>query len=223
MQTQSYHFEVKDLVTFFVAAFNGITINRYDKSRTVKDKISVRFVYSPKQRVVHDLINKSQHISLPCVAVTVTSIERDESRIFNKIYGIDENRGPKAVESTHIPSPVPVNLGINFDILTKYQTDMDQILSNFIPYSNPYIILSWPVPTSLSQNITELRSEVNWDGSVSLEYPDDLQTTDPYRVSANTSFTIKGWIWPYQASTVTTANILYINTNITPVTGFGYI
>ena len=53
--------------------------------------------------------------------------------------------------------------------MTKFQTDMDQILSNFIPYNNPYIILSWKVPTDLSPSgfaiPQEIRSEVLWSGS----------------------------------------------------------
>jgi hypothetical protein len=31
-------------------------------------------------------------------------------------------------------------------IITNYQSDMDQILSNFVPYSNPYIVICWKIP-----------------------------------------------------------------------------
>ena len=42
--------------------------------------------------------------------------------------------------------PVPVNLEVSMSILARYMEDVDQIISNFAPYNNPYIILSWPVP-----------------------------------------------------------------------------
>lgn len=101
---------------------------------------------------------------------------------------------------------------------------MDQILSNFIPYNNPYVILSWPLPDEFSTTIKEIRSEVLWSGSVSLTYPDELQPNQPARVSADTSFTIKGWLFPaHKPGDITTRNILYVNTHITPVTGFQYI
>ena len=85
MKNQSYHFEIKDIVTQFVAAFNDVTINRYNKDKDIVDKIAVRYVYSPKERALHDLVNKAQHITLPAVAISISSIERDENRVFNKI------------------------------------------------------------------------------------------------------------------------------------------
>ena len=71
----------------FVSAFNNVVISRYNKDREVVDKIQARYVYAPKQRVLHDLVNKSQHITLPVVAVSLAGVSRDETRIFNKIYG----------------------------------------------------------------------------------------------------------------------------------------
>ena len=107
-------------------------------------------------------------------------------------------------------------------ILTKYQTDMDQIISNFIPYSNPYIVISWKLPAELSRQLTEIRTEVEWSGTMNMTYPQELDQSQPARVSADTSFTIKGWLFPDKSST-DTKNILYIDTNFTPVTGFEYI
>ena len=101
---------------------------------------------------------------------------------------------------------------------------MDQILSNFIPYSNPYVVISWPVPYNLTglTDLREIRSEVNWSGNVSLTYPIEQQPTQPARVAADTSFTIKGWLFPYKPVT-TAKNIWYVNTNVTAVTGLEYM
>ena len=222
MKKQPYHFEIKDLITQFVAAFNDVVINRYNKSRSIVDKINVRYVYSPKQRVLHDLVNKSQHLTLPVVAISITSVARASDRVFNKIVGTyDRFNNPTDVR-THLPAPVPVDIGVNMSIMTKFQTDMDQILSNFIPYSNPYIILSWKVPSQLISDTREIRSEVLWDGSVNLTYPTEQEAGATARVTADTTFTIKGWLFPFKSET-DVKNIFYINTNLTPVTGFGYI
>ena len=83
MKTQPYNFEIKDMVTQFVAAFNNVVIDRYNKSRSVVDKIKVKYLYAPKQRVLNDLVTKNQHVTLPAVAVSIGSVSRDEGRVFN--------------------------------------------------------------------------------------------------------------------------------------------
>ena len=209
------------MVTQFVAAFDDIIINRYNKSREVVDKIQVRYLYSPKERVVYDLINKNQNLTVPAVAVSVAGIERDGDRVFNKIFGMYDVLSDTST-SRYVPSPVPVNIDMTMSIVTKFQTDMDQILSNFIPYSNPYIVLSWPLPSAFTDELVELRSEVLWSGSVNMEYPSDLQASNIARITADTSFTIKGWLFPY-TSTLSGSNIYCVKTSYTAVTGFDYI
>ena len=70
-----------------MAAFNDIFIKRYDKDKNVIDTIPVSFVYGPKQRVLEDINNPSKNIILPAVNVSVSSIQRDNDRVFNKIQG----------------------------------------------------------------------------------------------------------------------------------------
>ena len=222
MKRQPYHFEIKNLVTQFVAAFDDTVINRYNKDKSIADKIAVRYLYAPKQRVLHDLINKNQHIILPAVAVSISSVSRDESRVFNKIFGQHIPNPSDESSSPHIPSPVPINIEINMSIITKFQTDMDQILSNFIPYNNPYIVVSWKVPTAISPVTQEIRSEVEWGGQMNLTYPEDLQPTAPYRVTADTTFTIKGWLFPEKVQ-ADGPRIFYVESNFTSLTGFDYI
>jgi len=219
MKNQTFHFEIKDLITQFVTAFDDIIINRYDNNRVVKNAIQVRYVYSPKQRVLYDLVNLAQNITVPVVSVSISNISRDESRVFNKINGYYVSTGTNdttaKTKSLHYNSPVPVNITVNMSIMTKYQSDMDQILSNFIPYNNPYIILSWKVPEDLSSTgfaiPHEIRSEVLWSGSVGLTYPTDITATDKYKIIGDTSFTIKGWLFPARKDPV--GNIFYIQEN----------
>lgn len=224
MKNQTYHFEVKDLITQFVTAFDDIIINRYDKNRVPQNKVQVRYVYAPKQRVLYDLVNLAQNITVPVVSINMSSISRDEARVFNKINGYYFPSGTSDIDSgstsIHYNSPVPVNITVNMSIMTKFQTDMDQILSNFIPYNNPYIILSWKVPLDLSSSgfaiPQEIRSEVLWDGNITLSYPTDINPTDKYKIVGDTSFTIKGWLFP--SSTSPSGNIFYITENLTATT-----
>ena len=61
MKNRAFHFEIKNLLTQFVAAFDDVVISRYNKDREAKQDIEVRYVFAPKQRVMYDIINKAQN------------------------------------------------------------------------------------------------------------------------------------------------------------------
>ena len=214
MYNKGFHFEIHDLLTQFVAAMDDVVISRYNKNREEQEQLKVRYVNAPVQRVLLDIINKSQNITVPVIAVNVSSIDRDENRVFNKIEGFYNpvTRGADKV-TAHVPMPVPINLGVTVTILTNYQSDMDQILSNFVPYSNPYLIISWKIPVEFGlSDISEIRSEVLWSGSISVEQPIELQPSDKPRFQSTTNFTIKGWLFPAAAKDFF-KNIYFIDSN----------
>lgn len=198
MKNYTFNFEVQTLLEQFVAAFNDIIIKRYDNTKTLVAPTSgfkVNFVYSPKQRVYANLTTPAPGgLTVPAVAVSIASISRDNTRVFNKLDGFSViNNNPETSNYLkRIPQPVPINIGVNMTIVTKYQADMDQIITNFAPYCDPYIIISWKLPFA---NNYEIRTEVLWSGQVQLSYPNDAGPTQSFRISADTSFTIKGWLF----------------------------
>jgi hypothetical protein len=201
------------MLTQFVAAFDDIVIGRFNKNRNEQDRINVRYLYAPKQRVLQDIINENKTLTLPVVSVNVNSISRDESRVFNKLDGFyyQGNIGEDKV-SRHIKAPIPVNIELSVSILTRYQTDMDQILSNFVPFCNPYVVVSWKIPEDFGLSVDqEIRSEVMWNGDVSLNYPTELAGNQKARVTGDTSFTIKGWL--FKDTDDPQGNIFYIDNN----------
>tara|TARA_R110000823_G_scaffold55987_6_gene136466 strand:- start:372 stop:1145 length:774 start_codon:yes stop_codon:yes gene_type:complete len=72
--------------------------------------------------------------------------------------------------------------------------DLEQIITNFVPYSNPYIVIAWQEPTDTG-NINEIRTEVEWDQTISMNPPTELSYSDKFRAVADTTFTIKGWLF----------------------------
>jgi len=199
MKKRAFHFEIKNLLTQFIAAFDDVVISRWNKDRTAKSNIEVRYVFAPKHRVMYDIINKAQNITLPAVAVNLTSITRDNDRVFNKLEPsyipttLDDD--PRLVSKFLMP--VPVNLEVSMSILARYMEDIDQIVSNFAPYNNPYIILSWPVPADFGLEYDqEIRSEVLWSGELAYNTPTDTTYSDKFRITVDTTFTIKGWLFP---------------------------
>lgn len=211
---------MKDLVLQFLAAFDNVVIKRYDKNRNPLTTQQVRYVYAPKQRVLFDLVNPAQNVTLPCISITINSISRDNNRVFNKnagfyAHGTPTERAPGG-QSYYYKAPVPVNIEISMSIIARYQSDMDQILSNFIPFNNPYIILSWTVPKEFNLPYTqEIRTEVAWNGNINLEYPTDINGQQKAQIIANTGFTIKGFLFPDPQDPVN--NIFRIDVSMTAV------
>ena len=216
MKNYTYNFEIKDLLTQFIAAFDDTVIKRYNKDKQAEQEIAVRYVLAPKQRIMHDIVNKAQNMKLPVVTVDLTSVAYDTERVFNKLDNFD-NYGEGTASA--INTPVPVNLTVNMSILCRYMSDMDQIISNFVPYTNPYIVLAWrePVDQSLLSagevpfNPIEIRSEVLWSQTINMNTPKDISYSDKFRIVADTSFTIKGWM--FRNKNDRTNPIYFIDTN----------
>lgn len=195
----------------FIAAFDDIVIGRHNKNREEKEKIKVRYVHAPKERVLFDIVNKAQNLTLPVVSVNVTSVNRDETRVFSKNEYIYQKSSLSA--TNYFRMPVPVNLTVSMSMMASYQSDLDQIISNFVPYTNPYVIISWKIPEAFGlPNINEIRSEVLWDGTVALDYPTDIDGSNKPRFIATTTFTIKGWLFP-EAPNDVYKNIYFIDSN----------
>jgi hypothetical protein len=196
------------MLTQFVAAFDDTVIKRYDKNNNARQNVEVRYVFAPKQRVMYDIVNKAQNLTLPVVAIDLTSITYDNDRVFNKINNLYNYTN--STDSTEIRMPVPINLEINFSIIARYMQDMEQIVSNFAPYSNPYIVIAWEEPSETGDSV-EIRTEVEWSQSIALNQPTDLTYTDKFRVVADTTFTIKGWL--FRDKNTASAPIYFIEQN----------
>ena len=196
MEKYSYHREILDCLTQFMAAFDDCFLFRYDKNHVAKEKINVRYVFGPKQRVLYDIVNQAKNITLPAISIEQKSIKRDPSRIQFKDQKITRpNMGDKNI--SRVPSPVPISMDISVSIIADYKEDIDQIVSNFIPWCNPYFIISWKVPPAFGMDfVDKLRTEVSWSGSVDFENPTNITAQDKYKIVGNTSFTLKGWLFP---------------------------
>ena len=205
MNEYNFHNEIATNLKMFESAFDDTIIKRFDDMTGVfKDSIKVNYIYGPKTRILQDIKGQPDTVKLPIVAVTVTGMGRDVERVKNKI---DDIVYKKSDDSYIRLKAIPWNITVEMNILTKYQSDLDQILQNFAVHTDPYIVFSWKEPTTGR----EMRTEVLWDGNVSVEYPAELENNKVYRVSAKANFTIKTWLF---RSALTPVNkICKINTD----------
>jgi hypothetical protein len=200
VKNRAFSWEIHDIIAQFMAAFDDVVIGRYNRQREERDRIEVGYVYQPKRRVVHDLQNRAQNLKLPMVAVTIGGISRNANRSFNKMEGFTYpgTRTPNTNTATspRIPSPVPIDITINMSIIASYQTDIDQIISNFAAYTNPYITITWEVPDDVGLPASmPINSKVEWSGSISLEYNNEINYSNRSVITADTSFTVEGWLF----------------------------
>lgn len=200
MNNYTYNFEVRRMILHFMAAIDGAVIKRYDKDQVAVDSIAVNYIYGPKQRIMKDLIDSAEHVKLPIVAIMLKSISRDSTRGRDNIMGRFEDLTTYNNETNlDVPAPIPVNLVFELTIMAKYQMDLEQIITNFIPYADPYFIVSWKEPFTNH----EIRSEILWNGDISIDTPVELQGKDPYsQITASTSFTYKGYMFKNKAKSV---------------------
>lgn len=197
MQDYSYFFENSQLLNLFVSAFDDTFVYRYDaRTRQAKERIDVRYVHGPKHRVLHDLSDRAKTLTLPVVTIEQTRLTRDPSRIHNKDQFIYRKQLDSTNRLAKIPTPIPVNLELNVSIIAYFKEDIEQIVQNFIVNCNPYIIVSWKFPEKFGLPfLDEIRSEIQWSGDISYNNPKDLSPDVKWRISADTSFTIKGWLF----------------------------
>lgn len=209
MKTYNFHWEIETILQMFASALNDVIIKRYTKDAVVGDQLHVNYVYAPKNRVLHDLVNKAQHIKLPCIAISCGGIKRDVNRVFNKIDGhyqtnklttnldrFSDIRTHDVTQWKHFPQPVPVNITANVSIITRFQTDLDQIVTNFVPQaSDPYFVIStkWPYIWQFAN--VEIRHAVFWNENLSIQYPLDVGAETEYRIIADTAFDIQTWLF----------------------------
>jgi len=197
MRSHTFHWELRDIIAQFSNAFNDIVIKRYNIDKEPEDQLHVNFLYAPKTRTLHDLVQKNQHIKMPIVSVSNGGFRRAPERVFSKIEGSywADTKSPVTSAWVHLLQPVPIDLTINMSIIGRFQTDIDQILTNFIPYCDPYIVVSWKWPDIIPWSDFEIRSHIKWNENVAISYPLDINASQPYRVIADTSFTIESWMF----------------------------
>lgn len=192
MKSYAYDFEIETLVTQFISALDDVIVKRYNKQREPEQQIKVRFVYAPKQRVLNDLLDKAQNIQLPVVACYIQGLGRDANRVVNKIQGSYQSIPGSSGQATHEQQPLPVDLQMGVTVMTRFQSDMDQILSSILSYFDPYIVVSWRTP---GRPNNEIKSQIIWGGNAQIAYPYDINSAQNARVVADLSFTIKGWLF----------------------------
>lgn len=191
MKTRSYNRELRTCTAQFLDVFNDLVIDRRDNNDVIQQLIKVPAVFGNRSRILKSLENKNKTLKLPIIAINMNGVTRDASRVADPKRGIMLQSGPNW--NYNLFAGVPVDVSYSMSVITKYQEDMDQIYSNFAVFFNPDIYVVWPNPKKKTEHI---KSQVIWDGSWSIKTPDEIGDESPWRVTAETNFTYKTWVFP---------------------------
>lgn len=188
MKFISYNRELNIATSQVIDVFNNIRIKRWN-GQSLQKTILVPCVYGNRSRVLKSLENRNKTLKVPMISVNKTNLSRDVARVHSvndglffsgTNFNLNDNVG------------VPINIEFEVSIITKYESDLDQIISNFIAMMNPDIYVSWPNPKGQGN----IKSQIVWEGDMSIEYPEDISETEPWRVIGTASFTYKTWMFP---------------------------
>lgn len=151
--TYSYNEIIRKTIIAFGTLFNNLEIRHEDENGNDFSFIKVPIAYGPIQKFLARLeqkpdLRKRVALTLPRMSFELTSIQYDPSRkvstmqTFNAIDGSNNKK---------VYMPVPYNLGIELNIITKLNDDMLQIIEQILPYFQPQLNLTIDLISSIGE------------------------------------------------------------------------
>lgn len=197
MRFRSYHKEFRKATAQLLDVFDNIIIGRYDNRGTEVERIAVPCVYAGRSRILKSLENRDKTVKLPIMSISMSGVSRDAQRAMSLHDGLTYQNS--STYNYLKNTPVPINITYQMDIYTRYQDDMDQIISNFGVFFNPDIYVVIPDPVNTGKN---LKCQIVWDGNIPIQFPEEISKNEPERITAATTFTFKTWLFPGLDDTV---------------------
>jgi hypothetical protein len=171
-----YHQIIKKTIVAFGTLFKDTYINHQNSNGDEISQIQVPIAYGPVQKFLARLeqqpdLNKPIEITLPRMSFEMTSIEYDGTRKGTPTQTFKASDG---VNLKQVFMPVPYNIGLELNILTKLEDDALQIVEQILPFFQP----TFTVTVDLIPEIGEKRDIPFTLNSVSFQddYEGDFET-----------------------------------------------
>ncbi len=149
----SYHQIIRKTIASFGTLFNNIFIMHEDANGSNASLMKVPIAYGPIQKFLSRIeekpdLKKRVAITLPRMSFEMTSIQYDASRKSSTMqtFNVTGNGNPRKVFM-----PVPYNIGIQLNVITKYQDDMLQIVEQILPHFQPHFNVTVDLTSSIGE------------------------------------------------------------------------
>lgn len=188
MFTPFYHDLLSKYVAIFGSLFNDIQISRTDGVTPNTQFFKVPIAYGPREKYIaitqrKPTSDKPMSIQLPRMSFEITGIQADVDRKFPRSVKYAENNGV-------IFEPVPYDIQMQLNIMTKNHLDAVKIVEQILPYFNP----DWTVAAQLVEQLDR-----TWDIPIVLQgqshqevYEGDF--IEKRLIIWTLDFEIKGWL-----------------------------
>lgn len=151
--TYSYNEIIRKTIIAFGTLFNNLEIRHEDQNGNDFSLIKVPIAYGPIQKFLARLeqkpdLRKRVALTLPRMSFELTNIQYDPSRKVSTMQTFNATDGSN---NKKIYMPVPYNLGIQLNIITKLNDDMLQIVEQILPYFQPQFNLTIDLVNSIGE------------------------------------------------------------------------
>ena len=187
-----YHGTIRKTIIAFGKLFSDIYIDRKQGDSVdgnIVQRLQIPITYGPKEKWIVRIeqdpnLTNHTYISLPRMAFEITGYSYDSTR---KIAKNNKIKCYKDGSSTDMMAPVPYNINVTLNVLTKNQEDGMQIIEQILPVFTPHYTMSInAVPDmNIIQDIPICLESVSVDDN----YEGDFQTRR--FVNHTLTFTIK--------------------------------
>lgn len=145
-----YHGIIRKYIVAFGTLFNNLYINRVNSSNNTIQSFKVPLSYGPKEKFLSRAdgdpeLNRPFSIVLPRMAFELITISYDPERKLNTLNKTVAQNPNNPDQLYYQYQPVPYNLGITLDIMTKNTDDATRIVEQILPYFAP----QWTVTMNL--------------------------------------------------------------------------
>ena len=188
MRVISYNQELTTANLIFAQLFRNITINRKDNNSNSIIPVKVNCVIGSRARIIKALENQQEKadFTLPLIAITRTGIQRDPSRLTALHNEIRQSVNGRI--NYNMITPNPINISYKVTVFAKYQSDIDLILSNWIPFFNNDV---WVSVKHYKYTDLKFYSQVVMDDSISESRNESPTGTQYDFCQAECTFTFK--------------------------------
>lgn len=191
MKYRSYNFETKIATGLFANLFNDIEIVRYDgKRQSDGTTIKIPVVIATRSRALKELENPNKTLKVPLISIAKESYERDSQRMVELYEHLTDV--PEGYTRHNKMRGIPINITFTVAAIARYDSDLDQIMQNFIPFFKPDVFVSWKHPHNKE---IEIKSQVVWNGNINYQSPVDITTNTNELYQFETEFVFKTYFF----------------------------
>lgn len=192
MEFRSYNAELAIANLMFKNIFSNIIIDRQD-SKGNKKQIVVNCQLGQRSRIFKSWQNaeKMATVKFPMIIINRTGYSRQPERL-NNLHNEVKHELTSKLRKYELLAPIPIDISYDVSIVAKYQSDIDQIATNFMIFFNSDIYVSCNHPKY--DGIT-MNNQVIMSDSISEEHPDELDSAADDFITNTFQFTFKTYLF----------------------------